>query len=476
MIENTRRIAELRRELAANPGSRQFYQLGELLRRDGHPAEAAEVLRAGLAHHSRYVAAWVAFGRACLEAGASAEAVTGLREALTLDAENPVAWRLLGEAYLALGEHLPALEAMTRCLELVPGDEVLQAAVEALSSATWPGQAAARSEPAAATAIPPAAGVAPLGGEPAPVEPAVEAPPVAPFEPPAVALPVAALPVMLAAAEPSAVSPPAPEVIPELAFAPPVEPLPVPPPPLAVAGDVVFGEAESASVTEEPFAGTEPLHAGEVFPGPAVAAAAGAPFAEAPIAAMPEPDVEPAAVAGDPFAPSEPAAPAAADLQAPAWAVPVVEPEVGLGTAAYAEPPKAFEFEPEAVEPAAGSGAVDADLFTVPEADQAPALLRAVLDASAGEAPGHEPAPQPASLTLARLYVQQQALGEAVGVLERLLEREPDNVEASDLLALVRDMMAPLPEAPPPLAPRERKIAALQRWLAGLTLGEERAR
>ena len=78
-------------------------------------------------------------------------------------------------------------------------------------------------------------------------------------------------------------------------------------------------------------------------------------------------------------------------------------------------------------------------------------------------------------MTLARLYVQQQALGEAVAVLERLLEREPANVEAADLLALVRDMMVPLPEAPPPLAPRERKIAALQRWLASLTLGEERA-
>ena len=116
----------------------------------------------------------------------------------------------------------------------------------------------------------------------------------------------------------------------------------------------------------------------------------------------------------------------------------------------------------------------DADLFTVPETDQAPALLKAVLQASAAQA-ADEPVQPPASLTLARLYVQQQALGEAVAVLERLLEREPANVEAGDLLALVRDMMVPLPEEPPPLAPRERKIAALQRWLASLTLGEERA-
>jgi len=88
-------------------------------------------------------------------------------------------------------------------------------------------------------------------------------------------------------------------------------------------------------------------------------------------------------------------------------------------------------------------------------------LLKAVLTATAATAPV-QPLP---SLTLARLYVQQQALDEAVVVLERLLEREPANVEAQDLLALIRDMMAPLPEAPPPL-PRgsgDRRVAALAR-------------
>jgi hypothetical protein len=42
MSESARRIAELQRELAGNPAARQFYQLGELLRRDGKGAEAAE--------------------------------------------------------------------------------------------------------------------------------------------------------------------------------------------------------------------------------------------------------------------------------------------------------------------------------------------------------------------------------------------------------------------------------------------------
>jgi hypothetical protein len=123
----------------------------------------------------------------------------------------------------------------------------------------------------------------------------------------------------------------------------------------------------------------------------------------------------------------------------------------------------------------AGSSAEDADLFTAPEGDDGPVLLKRVLEASAEEAGLDVPVQPPASVTLARLYVQQQALGDAVTVLERLLEREPNNIEARDLLALVRDMMEPMPAAPPELSPRERKIAALQRWLASLTLGRERA-
>jgi predicted Zn-dependent protease len=148
-----------------------------------------------------------------------------------------------------------------------------------------------------------------------------------------------------------------------------------------------------------------------------------------------------------------------------------------------AEPPPPAGMDVPAPEPAAAavqeapqSGPTeDADLFTAPAAEDAPVLLKRVLAASAEKATLEVPVQPPASLTLARLYVQQQALGEAVSVLERLLEREPSNIEARDLLALVREMMEPLPAPPPALSPRERKIAALQRWLASLTLGRERA-
>ncbi len=190
---------------------------------------------------------------------------------------------------------------------------------------------------------------------------------------------------------------------------------------------------------------------------------------------MSEPEPAPAPLIGfefEPEAPPAPAAPIAAAVAAPP--APDAPPPAGEPTldAALDE---AFPASTDAFPAAATPDApLDADLFTAPETDQAPALLKAVLQASAAQT-ADEPVQPPASLTLARLYVQQQALGEAVAVLERLLEREPANVEAGDLLALVRDMMTPLPEEPPPLAPRERKIAALQRWLASLTLGEERA-
>ncbi|MBZ5589159.1 MAG: tetratricopeptide repeat protein, partial [Acidobacteriia bacterium] len=163
MTENTQRIAELQRELAGNPASRQFYQLGELLRRDGRFGEATEVLNAGLVNHPRYMAAWVALGRACLENGKARDAVGGLEQALVLDPQNPVAWRLLGEARLVLGNRLGALDAMTRCLDLVPGDDVLKAAVDALASETAP-----PAPPVEYAPMPEAAG--------APAEPAAESP------------------------------------------------------------------------------------------------------------------------------------------------------------------------------------------------------------------------------------------------------------------------------------------------------------
>jgi cytochrome c-type biogenesis protein CcmH/NrfG len=389
MSESARRIAELQRELAGNPASRQFYQLGELLRRDGKAPEAAEALRAGLAHHPRYVAAWVALGRACLDSGQPSEAVHTLEQAIALDPQNPVAWRLLGEGHLALGERPEALEAMKHCLQLVPGDEVLQSAVDAI--------------------------VAEMAAPVPPTEPhEAEAPAAALIEPDEVF--AAAEEVEEAAAAPK--PPPVPEPTPdELVWEP------EPAPPVAESGLHVESPApppRPAVLEAQPVAGQETAE--DLFGGPPHAV---------------EPPPEPAPVSAP--APASPAATAAQEAPAP---------------------------QPTG----------EAELFTAPEAEEAPALLKKVLQAPTPEPRLDAAAVQPpASLTLARLYVQQEALGESVRILERLLEREPGNAEARDLLALVRDIMEPLPASPPKLSPRERRIAALQRWLASLTLGRERA-
>jgi tetratricopeptide (TPR) repeat protein len=385
MVDSTKRIEELRRELSANPTSRQFYQLGELLRREGQGAEAADVLRAGLAHHPRYVAAWVALGRACVEGGAAEQAVTALREALVLDAQNPVAWRLLGEAQLALGDRGAALDAMQRCLELVPGDSVLEAAVEALAAEpaqeakTGPEEASASAEAAQVVPEEPSAGersAAPLDeGGGAEDAGALAAP--------------AAAPIDAAASEP-------------------------------------FALEETAAST------------GDVF---------GVDLETAPVAARADAD--------DLVFGSRPEDAAAVPEGASGFEA--VESEIAP-LAAHAREEASLGVVPP--EPTAAAEAGDGEA----EAEIAPSLPAE---------PG--PAPPRATLALARLYVQQQDLAGAVAVLERVLARDRSNVEARELLALVQDMMEPLSDALPKLSRHERTIAALQRWLAGITLGRDRA-
>jgi tetratricopeptide (TPR) repeat protein len=429
MSESARRIAELQRELATHPGSRQFYQLGELLRREGRSREAADALRSGLAHHPRYVAAWVALGRACVDAGQAAEAVEGLEQALALDRQNPVAWRLLGEAYLALGDRPAALDAWKQCIELVPGDDVLQAAVDGLS--------------------------ADLAAEPAP-EPAA-APPPAPFE------------TEIAAATESAaveaqVPGPSETALPQTA-------------PVA-SGIPRAVEAAPPAARPEPPAATDTA---KIVIQPLIEAAAEAPPAAPGTTGQ-------AAVTTDVAEDLFPEAPALAPVETPdvqgTAKEPVEEVFARPETEAPGVPPRPVAPAPQALdlpEPPAAAQAPAAEatheeeLFTAPDSEQAPTVLKAVLQAPSAPISRAVQSHPPATLALARLYVQQQALGEATLVLERLLEREPGNTEARDLLSLVQDMLEPLPAAPPPLSQRERKIAALQHWLACLTLGQERA-
>ncbi|MBI4917996.1 MAG: tetratricopeptide repeat protein [Acidobacteria bacterium] len=451
------RIVELQRELAANPTSRQFYQLGELLRRDGRAGEAASVLTAGLVHHPRYVAAWVALGRARIETGEVELAADVLRKALDLDVSNPVSWRLLGEARLMQGQRLAALDAMQHALDLVPGDDLLQASVDALASETAPpvGPPRALVEPPAAAPLAAVAAplpvleaemppTAPAQPEPVPDAFAVESYAIAEVPPEPVAEPVVAVQALPAgapawpepAAEPVAVAPPEPFVV-ETPLGPPsADPF-----------EFTDHGVSLAAGLDDVFGFGPPLAEPAPAPGPAE------PFAVEQAAELPAlvpAEVAPPETVGEAF---EPAAVVAAPAEAP-------EPE------AIVEPP----FAGEAVTPA-----VVTELPVEPP-DAAPAPWHQPVAVEVPEAhPEAAAAQPPATMTLARLYIQQQQLPKAVEVLERLKRADPDNQEAADLLELVRDMLEPLDEPLPPLSVRERKIAALQRFLACLTLGRDRA-
>lgn len=105
------RIDELRSVLRADPGSRRFFQLGDLLRKIGRLAEAEQILRKGLEQHPKYTAAWISLGRVQLDEGQYPEAERSFARSLELAPENSVAARLLGDTASAGGEHVRAIKA-----------------------------------------------------------------------------------------------------------------------------------------------------------------------------------------------------------------------------------------------------------------------------------------------------------------------------------------------------------------------------
>ena len=509
MADNAKRIEELRKELAANPGSRQFYPLGELLRREGRNAEAAGVLGDGLTHHPRYVAAWVSLGRACLDAGEPGQATHALTRALELDAQNPVAWRLLGEARLAAADRAGALAAMEKSLALAPGDDVLKAAIETLCSETWassvqPGRVVGPKP--AQEASEPRAGA----GRPTPLleaaTPEVEGglPPDAQEGPTHDAGAGRSAPELPARAAPTvSLIPQAPGLADHVPSAETRDAAP------SVAGGPTWAEPEPAAtgqVGAEPLphqalgaaeipaltAGSEPATAAEPV---AISAEAAPPAVAQPDAALTSGDALLSVDAltrlvaisaedltslftgdGAPEIAEAPQPPVSGDSSPPAPA-PATAPTPDLGADDRREPVRdAAEHHANGAAGVPVPPVPSEDLFTAPSGEDAPAMLAAVLSANeaANERLLGPPATQPpASLTLARLYVQQHALEEAQRVLELLLEREPANLEAHDMLLMVRGVRAQGAVAPTQ-SKRVRKIAALQRWLDGLSHFEER--
>src|ERR1041384_2565046 len=127
------KIEELRFQLKTDPKSRLFYPLAEELRKVGACAEAEQVLRVGLTNHPTYLSAWVSLGRVLRELGKNEEAIEALSKALQVDPGNGVAARILADAYLALGNKVEAIKKYKLVHALLPSDQELEALIERLA-------------------------------------------------------------------------------------------------------------------------------------------------------------------------------------------------------------------------------------------------------------------------------------------------------------------------------------------------------
>jgi len=117
------KIEELRFRLKTDPRSRLFFPLAEELRKIDQFGEAEQVLRAGLAQHPTYLSAWVSLGRVLRDANKHQDAVEALTRALQIDPGNVVAARLLADSYLDLGERVEAIKKYKLVRALLPTDD-----------------------------------------------------------------------------------------------------------------------------------------------------------------------------------------------------------------------------------------------------------------------------------------------------------------------------------------------------------------
>src|SRR5260221_4868234 len=144
---SNRKIEELRFRLKTDPKSRIFYPLAEELRKVAQFAEAEGVLRTGLTHHPTYLSAWVSSGRVLRELGRNGEAVEALSKALQLDPGNVVAARLLADAYLSLGEKVEAIKKFKLVHALMPSDDTIVETIASLDAQLNPPAPVAAPEP-----------------------------------------------------------------------------------------------------------------------------------------------------------------------------------------------------------------------------------------------------------------------------------------------------------------------------------------
>lgn len=488
------RIQQLRYQLKEDPASRYFFQLGELLRKQGEFAEAAEILEGGLEIHPRYVAAWVALGRTRSAAGDLTGAEEAFARALELDPEHGMAARLIGETAEARGDQVRAITAYKLARALLGPVPELDERIAELDEELNPGGPYQPPEPPVEVAFD-----EPDAGE-------READPAADSEP-AVAAAGDDDPFALSA-EPRRPAPGADDVV-TVSDGDPFAITATGHTGVFYVADDVFAAAAEPLDEPEP----EPIQPTEPEPAPApeleieTEREAGPEFEPAPEPAdalQPTPDPFGPLLSGETDRPREttslePALDDPALESDPFGSVPSGAPEPlepGPFTAPEPAPASAAEFVDE---PAPEDGGDDYEVVLdedppPPVAEQAgdfaePTNLEtgypAIVPEAALEDDADEPEPEPEAaeadaadmpvptLTLARLAWEQGDLPMAERTLEALLDRNPDDADAADFLELVRNR--PRRQlAPEDLRPA--KMAALQGWLQKVRLAGERRR
>jgi tetratricopeptide (TPR) repeat protein len=400
------KIEELRFRLKSDPKSRLFYQLAEELRRGGQFAESEQILRSGLEVYPTYLAAWVSLGRVLREQKNETGAVDALTRALQLDPGNVVAARLLADAYRNLGNVVEAVKKYKLVHALMPGDEELKGTISALEQQL--NQAAAPPKPAPEESRP-----ADAGWQAAPSAPAEDA---RPTEEESNAATVEE-PLLANAGE----TEPAFELPGVAAFEEP---------PATGRAEEIVADDSSAQTAElfdsqaaEPFAAAQDAEAsagGDLFPEESPFDRTSPPFQEGPGTGDAEPML--AAHEESPFEePVEGATAAAFSIEAPAGM------HIDEAPVTAEVPGPVLDEESDVFAPAAAEAAPSEDLTN--------------------------------TLTMADLYAGQGLVNEARHIYENILSRDPGNAEVRAKLNAITPRVNP-------------KIDRLERWLSKVSRRE----
>ncbi len=142
-------IQRLEDQYAAHPGSLIFARLADLLRKEGEPERALEVLDQGLAGHPDYLSAHIVRARTLSDLGREVQAESAFRRVLELDEQNLVALRSLAGMAEGQGDREAAAGWYERLLAVDPRNEEAENALERLGGASaLPASGPAPSEPA----------------------------------------------------------------------------------------------------------------------------------------------------------------------------------------------------------------------------------------------------------------------------------------------------------------------------------------